>query len=113
MMRRNQERLQVLTGKRLNKHINTLVPILIPPRGKHIQGVIQIKIIIAIEMAPDELIDLSLGGGMHILEFMHGLKLDDVQAIGQYAVGFTFQQMLALVCRDVGDGCKDISTMSG
>jgi len=103
---------QIFTGKRLDKHIDTLIPILIPPCGKHVQGIVQIKIIIAIEMAPNELIDFSLGGSMHILEFMHSLKLDDIQAIGQYPIRFTFQQMLTLVCRNMGDGRKDISTVS-
>jgi len=63
-------------------------------------------------MAPNELIDFGLGGGVHILEFMHSLKLDDIQAVGQYTIRFALQQMLTLVCRNMGDGRKDISTMS-
>lgn len=111
--RRSQERLkQIITGKRFDKHIDTLIPILIPPCGKHVQGIVQIEIVITIEMAPNELIDLGLGGGVHILEFMHSLKLDDIQAIGQYPIRLAFQQMLTLVCRNMGDGRKDISTVS-
>jgi len=63
-------------------------------------------------MAPNELIDFGLGGGVHILEFMHSLKLDDIQAIWQYTIRFAFQQMLTLVCRNMGDGRKNISTVS-
>lgn len=35
----------------------------------------------AVEMTPDELVDLRLAGLMHILELVHGGELDHVQAV--------------------------------
>jgi len=67
----------------------------------HIEGIIQIKIVMTVEMASDKLVNLALAGRMEILELVHGLELDDVQAIWQDAIRFSLQQMLGLVCGDV------------
>jgi len=55
----------------------------------------------AVEMASDKLVNLALACRMEILELVHGLELDDVQAIWQDAIRFSLQQMLGLVCGDV------------
>ena len=67
----------------------------------HIEGIIQIKIVMTVEMASDKLVNLALAGRMEILELVHGLELDDVQAIWQDAIWFSLQKMLGLVCGDV------------
>jgi len=55
----------------------------------------------AVEMASDKLVNLALACRMEILELVHGLELDDVQAIWQDAIWFSLQKMLGLVCGDV------------
>jgi len=77
----------------------------------HIEGIIQIKIVMAVEIASDKLVNLALAGGMQIMELVHGLELDDIQAIWQDAIRFSLQQMLQLVCNDVGDSGKNVCIM--
>ncbi len=43
-----------------------------------------------IEMSANKLVNLRLGGGMKVLEFMHGLELDNVQAVGDDAIRLAF-----------------------
>jgi hypothetical protein len=45
---------------------------------------------------------------MQILELMHGLEIDDIQAVWQDTIQFSLQQMLRLVCNDVGDSGKNL-----
>lgn len=66
-----------------------------------------------IEMAPHEIVDLGLCGLMQILEFMHRLELDDIQAIRQDAIRFPLEQMFRLVCCDMGHCRKHIRTVRG
>jgi hypothetical protein len=65
----------------------------------------------SIEMTPDELVDLRFGGGVEILEFVHGLKLDNIESIRQHAVRFALQKMLALISGDMGHSGEDICTV--
>jgi uncharacterized protein (UPF0212 family) len=48
---------------------------------------------------------------MTVLELVHGLELDDVEAVGDDAVGLALEEMLSLVGGDVGDGGKDVCTV--
>lgn len=54
-------------------------------------------------MASNEIVDLFFGLLMQILEFVHGGKFGDIETIGQHTIGLALQEMLALVCRNVGD----------
>jgi len=74
----------------------------------HIEGIIQIKIVMAVEITSDKLVNLALAGRMRIMELVHGLELDDIQAIWQDSIRFSLQQMLRPVCNDVGDTPKNI-----
>lgn len=58
----------------------------------------------AIEMSANELVYFCLGIGVEVLEFVHGLKFDDVETIGEDAVGFALEKMFAFVGRDVRNG---------
>ena len=44
----------------------------------HIKSLLQIKVVMSIEVSTDKFIDLRLGGGVEVLEFMHRLEFDDV-----------------------------------
>ena len=48
----------------------------------HIECVVEIKVVVTVEMAADEFIDLCLAGGVQILELVDGLKLDDIETVG-------------------------------
>jgi len=78
----------------------------------HIEGVIEIKIIMAIKVAAHELVDLLLVSGMDILEFMHGLELDDIEAIWKHAVWLALEEMLTLIGSDVGDSGENVGAVS-
>jgi hypothetical protein len=45
----------------------------------------------AVKVSPDEFVDFGFARGVQVLEFMNGLELDDVQSIGEYAIGFPLQ----------------------
>lgn len=84
------------------------------PLGKeatYIERVIQIEVKVAVEVTPNEFVDLRLGGRVQVLEFVHRLELDDVQAVGNDTVRLSFEQMLRLVRRDMGDSGKNVSTV--
>lgn len=85
-----------------------------------------------IEMTPNKFVDLCLGQRVEVLEFVHGLKLDNVETVGKDAVydrgrvvrartatpfqqglrtRLPLQQMFTLESGDMADGRKDIGTM--
>ena len=74
----------------------------------HIECVVEIKVVVTVEMAADEFIDLCLAGGVQILELVDGLKLDDIETIWQDAVRFPFQEMFALVGGDMRDSGEHV-----
>ena len=55
-------------------------------------------------MASDKLVDLGLARSMQVLKFVNRLKLDHIQPVGENAVWLPFQEVLALVCGDMGHG---------
>lgn len=75
-----------LTGHALDEHIHSLVPVLVPSGGEEVKGVVEVEIVMAVEMTPDEVIDLVLGHCVEVLELVHGREFNDVQTVGKYAV---------------------------
>ena len=45
--------------------------------------------------------DLSLGGSVQVLEFVHRLELDNVEPVGYDTVRLPLQEVFRFVCRDV------------
>ena len=82
-------------------------------RETHIEGVVEIEIVVAVEVSADEVVNFRLGGRVQILELVHRLELDDVEAVWQDAIGLALEQVLGLVRGDVRDSGEDVSTMSG
>lgn len=62
----------------------------------------------AVEVTPDEVVDLGLGHGVQVLELVHGGELDDVETVGKDTVGFPLEQVLAFVGGDVADGGENV-----
>lgn len=52
----------------------------------HVEGIVEIEIIVAIEVTAYEVVDLRLGDSVQVLELMHRREFDHVQAIWQDAV---------------------------
>ena len=44
----------------LHEHVDTLIPVLVTASGEEVKGVVQIKVIVAIKVTPDEVVDLVL-----------------------------------------------------
>lgn len=76
----------VLTGQTLEEHVDTLVPVFVPSRGKHVDRVLQVKVVVSVKVTSDELVDLGLGQGVQVLELVHRLELDDVETVGKHSV---------------------------
>lgn len=119
----------VQSGERLNEHVDTLVSVFISTCGEHlfqcrlnvsvgkksvahVDGILKVKVIMAIEMSSNKLVDLRLRCGMHILELMHSLELDNIQSVGQHTIRFPFQQMFAFVRGDMRNGRENVSAVS-
>ena len=64
-------------------------------------------------MTTNELVDLGLGSGVHVLELVHSLELDDVETIGKDAVRFSLEEMLGFIGGDVRDSGEDVSAVCG
>lgn len=97
--------------KRFDKHIDTLVSVLVSAGSEKVECIIEIKVVVTIEMTSYKVIDNILLDGMQILEFVHGLEFDDVEPVRQNSVGFPLQQMFAFVGGDMTDCCEDIGGM--
>ena len=57
----------------------------------HIESVVQVEIVMTIEVATHEFVNFGLTSSMQVLEFMHGLEFDNIQAIWHDAIWFPFQ----------------------
>lgn len=97
--------------KGFDKHIDTLVPVLVSTCSEKVECIIEIKVVVAIEMTSYKVIDDIFLDGMQILEFVHGLEFDDVEPIRQNSIRLSLQQMFALVGGDVTDCGEDIGGM--
>jgi len=57
----------------------------------YIECVVEIKVVMSIEVAPNKFVDLCLTCGMKILEFVDSLELHDIEAVRKYAVGLPLE----------------------
>jgi hypothetical protein len=73
----------VLTRQGLDEHINTFVPVLVSAGSEQVDGVLQVKVIVAVEVASDEVVNLLLGLDVQVLELVHRGELDHIQTVGQ------------------------------
>jgi len=75
-----------LTGQTLEEHVDTLVPVLVPSGGEHVDRVLEVKVVVSVKVTSDELVDLGLGEGVQVLELVHRLELDNVETVGEDSV---------------------------
>ena len=101
----------VQASQRLDKHIHTLIPVLVTSGSEEVQRLVRIEVIVPIEMTADKVVDALLVGLVQVLELVSCAELLDIETVGQNTVGLALEQVLALVGGDVGDGCKDIGGM--
>lgn len=64
---------------------------MINPKSTHIECVVEIKVIMAVKVAPDKFIDFGFACCMHVLKFVNRLKFNDIQAIWKNAIWFPFK----------------------
>lgn len=60
-------------------------------RITHVKSVVQVKIVMSIEVTSNKIIDLCLGRGVQVLEFVHSLEFDDVETIWYNTVRLALQ----------------------
>ena len=63
----------------------------------HIEGVVEIEVVVAVKVSANKVVDLGLGGGVEVLELVHGLELDDIESVGEDAIWLTLEEMLGLI----------------
>jgi hypothetical protein len=68
---------------------------------------------VAVKVAAHKLADLGLGGLVQVLELVHRLELDDVEAVREHAVGLALEEVLGLVRGDVADGREHVRAVRG
>lgn len=98
----------VQTSQRLNKHVHTLIPVLVTSSSEEVQRLVRIEVIVPIEMTADKVVDALLVGLVQVLELVGSAELLDVQAVGKDTVRLALEQVLALVSSDMGYGGEDI-----
>ena len=79
--------LVIETGKSLNKHVCTLISILVAASNEEIKGIVEIKVVVAVKVAANKLVNLFLFNGVEVLKLVDGRKLDHVEAIGEDTIG--------------------------
>lgn len=102
----------VQAGERLDKHVDTLIPVLVATGSEEVESIVEVEIIVAVEMTANKVVNLLLALGVQVLELMHGRELDDIETVGEDAIGLALQEMLALKGGDVGDGGEDVAGVS-
>lgn len=85
-MKNERKERRGLTGERLDEHVNTLVAVLVPTGGEEVQSVVQIEVVVTVEMATYEIVDLLLGDSVKVLELVHCGELGDVQTVGEDSI---------------------------
>lgn len=98
----------VEASQRFDKHVHTLVPVLIAASREEVQRLFGIEVIVPIEMTTDEIIDALLVGLVKILELVSRAELLDVETVGQDTVRLALEQVFAFVGGNVGNGSEDI-----
>jgi hypothetical protein len=102
----------VQSCERLDEHIHTLISELIASSGEEIQGVVGIKVVVAIEVASDKVVNLLLGLLMQILELVDRGEFRHVQAVGKHTIRLSLEKMLRLEGGDVRNCGEDVAGMS-
>lgn len=103
----------VQPGQRLDEHVDTLISEFVTTGCEDIDGVIRVKVVVAIKVTSNEIVDLLLGNLMQVLEFVDRRELCDVQAVRQHTVRLALEQMLRLKCSDVRYSGEDVARMGG
>lgn len=103
----------VQPSQRLDEHVDTLVSELITTSSEDVQGIVRVKVIVAIEVTANKVVNLLLGLLVQVLEFMDGGKFGYVEPVGQDTIGLSLQQMLRLECCNVRHGRKYVARVCG
>ena len=62
----------------------------------------------AVKVSANEIVNLALRSGMHILEFVHRLEFDYIEPVWKDAVRFSLEKMLGFVRGDMRHGCENV-----
>lgn len=100
-------------GEGLDEHVDALVAKLVAAGREDVDGVVGLKVVVAVKVAADKVVNLFLGDLVQVLELVDGRELGDVEAVGQDAVGLALEQVLRLERGDVGDGGEDVARVGG
>jgi len=77
----------------------------------HVECIVEIKVVMTVEVAPDKFVDFGFACSMHVLEFVYRLEFNDIQAVGNYAVRFPFKQVFTFIGCDVRNGCEHVGAV--
>ena len=103
----------VESRERLDEHVGALVGELVASGGEQVERLVQVEVVVAVEVAAHEVVDLLLGESVQVLELVQGAELLDAEAVGRDDVGLALEQVLGLVARDARHGGEDVSAVSG
>lgn len=97
------------SGQRLDEHVGAFVAKLVSAGNEEVKSFVQVKIIMAVEVAPGEVIDFFLGHGVQILELVQGAELFDVEAVGGDEVWFPLEQVLSFQTGHLGHSGENVA----
>jgi hypothetical protein len=101
----------VQTGQGLDKHIATLIPVLVSTGSEEVQCVFKIEIVVSVKVASNEIVNLFFRLGVKVLELVHSGKLDNIQTVWQHTIWLSLEQMLRFERSDMRDSCEHICRM--
>ena len=101
------------TSQRLDKEVAPFISELVTASDEEIQRVVEVKVVVAVKVTADKLVDFLLFDLVQVLELVHRLEFDHVQPVRQYPVGFTLKQVFQLVSGNMGHRGEHIGGVSG
>ena len=72
----------VETSQRLDKHIDTFIPVFISTGSEEVESVFQVKVEMPVKVTSNEFVNLLFLDSVQVLEFVDSRKLLDVQTVG-------------------------------
>ena len=84
----------VESGQGLDEDVGTFVAEFVATGDEEVEGLVEVEVVVAVEVAADEFVDFVFREGVQVLEFVEGGEFFHVEAVGGDDVGFAFEEVL-------------------
>ena len=98
----------VEASEAFDEDVGSFVSELVASGNEEVERFVNVEVEVAVEVAPDKLVDLLFVDGVQVLELVQGGELLDVESVGCDDVGLPLEQMHSLQSRDLRDGGESV-----